>query len=322
MASLSRRDYALQELIMRVATRIFMPDLGAAQDRELTSNPFQDKDLAKVDPRHVLVEDNGAPVTIFAFSSSALLFSDHPTFEFRGFLKQVKRSCNLVFFRDVHRRAYHLTPDRKPEGLQFFENETRSLMKSLGARCHIAIGDSAGASAALYFGARCGMDKIIAFNPPFPFGTRLSPSAIFRTWLNLKALITNPRKYWEGISLGYATGTLHLVLLEEVGRKGLWDPIRAYREAEKRPRATVFFGEDCLPDTMIAHMLDGMPEVKLVPLPTWSHRSIACLAKRGELGTTIVGEILKAIGDHDARPVEAHASSGHKAVGESGTPHL
>ena len=291
MNTAARRWYALKESLVRSLVQVFMPEISSNLLRDIDTNPFGDKGLTKRTSNHVLVEDHGSNVTVFSFTGGALLFMGLPTFEFRGLLSPGDKQYNMVFLRDVRRMCYHIAPDGQPNGLEFFKHEIRSLMKSLGSDYHVAIGGSVGATAALYFATHCGMEKVIAFSSPFPFKAWSSPLAQARALLDLRRLINRPKEYWHIVLLGLTATLLEIEMTKAFGKKGIWDPIETYRGAKKRPRATIFFGEKCPPDSRIAHMLDGLPETKLVPLPTGRHNSGGYLAKRGELHAAIMDEL-------------------------------
>lgn len=243
---------------------------------------------------HVLVEDRGSDVTVFCFAGLAVMFAGLPTFEFRRILNEHGRDFNLVFFRDVQRSAYHLTPDGQPGGLQFYENEVRRLMKSLGSTYNVALGASAGGGAAFYFGTRCGMDQVVTFSPGFPGSVYTRPSMQLRTFLNVPRLLTQPAAYVELVLV-----TLGAVWVTRALRKKLdryWNVYETYQNSrETRPRATIFYGRRCGPDSLQARLMSGFPEVKLVPLPSARHNCASVLKRQGALGSAIVAEILEGL---------------------------
>lgn len=287
--------FRMKDSIARIVIRLSQPDLGAEQEREYSVDAFGERNSAASMPEVLLVEDNGAPVTVFSFASSALLFAGQPTFEFRGYLKSCGGEINRVFFRDINRLAYHVTPIGRPGGLDYYENEVRRLMNSLGGRTNIAIGDSSGGSAALYFGARCGMDKVIAFSPPFPLRCWIGPLSHIRSLLDWKLLLASPYDYWEVAFIGLTSVMFTFDLVMKVGIASVFDPIKTYKDAKPRPKATVFYGAECRPDRSVALLLSDAPEVTLRPVPTGRHNIGLVLAKKGELGPAILREIEEAI---------------------------
>lgn len=278
----------LREALFRRAIRKLQRDLGAAHRKELRDNPFQDEALRKARPRHLLVEDCNASVTVFVFASSAQLFAGQPTFDFRGLLRPEQGFCNLVFLRDPHRMAYHVSPeDGSPNGLAFYENEVRELMQSLGGKAYLAIGDSAGGAAALYFGTRCGMDRVVAFSIPFPLSNWYSFKTLYSALTDLRLLRRSWNEWHEVTRLSVVSRVMDLLFRAVVGRKNIWDPVDTFLSSPKRPQLTIYFGEDCRPDAAIAHRLGSVPEARLVPLPTALHNSTLYLARKRQLRTVV-----------------------------------
>ena len=266
----------------------FLPWYGAAQRRENASKAFAEIDGV---PQHLLVEDNGSDTTLFSFSSAALLHSGLPTFEFTGFLRRLTPVRNLVFFRDVHRLAYHVTPKGEPDGLAFYEQEVRRAIETLGSTRNVAIGDSSGAAAAIYFGTRCGMDKVVAFSPSYPMGPWVEPLAKLREFVNVRELLTDPRGYWETLALTWFSTLVYSNQLLHVGREGVFDPMQTFLECQNRPRVTLVYGERCRPDRTIAKLITDAPEVKAVPLPTGRHMLWMVAARSGGLEEFLAAEL-------------------------------
>lgn len=294
MNRLGKSWFGFKEWVTSTLIRIVLPDLGAAHRREHRENAYGADSTAN-GPAHVLVENHGADTTIFSFSSSAMLFAGQPTFQFRGFFNRDGNKYNLVFFRDVYRTAYHIAPDGQSNGLAFFESEVRRLMTELGGTTHIAIGDSAGASAALYFGACCGMDKAVAFSQPFPLTHWLGLGMKFRILFNVPLMVRDWSAWREQAFLAVTIPFAWLEMCQRVGRKGIWNPVEVYRAASPRPEAVLFFGEGCGPDSRTARLLADVPEARLMPLPTARHSVGLYLAKRGELQRLILREIEAAV---------------------------
>lgn len=290
---LTRRGWAYRQRdrAYRGLMRVIFPDVAGAIKREHADAAFMPEDR-NATPSHKLVVDQGSDATIVAFSSAALLYAGQSMREFEAFFKRYGAGYNLVFFRDVHRSAYHLTPDGEPRGLAFYEDDLRATLRELGSTRHIAIGDSAGAAAAIHFGSRCGFDKIIAFSPPFPLRHWIGPRAQLRSYFDLKLLRKEPAAYREHVVLSFTpVFWLYLPLRFRVGRRGIWNPIATYLAASPRPRLTVFYGEGSRPERDILAPLQGTPEATLVPLPTAKHFCMVTLARTGTLGSTIMGII-------------------------------
>jgi len=239
------------------------------------------------------------------------LFGGGPRFEFQKLFSKLGRSYNLVFVRELRGYFYHLTPAGALGGLEFYEKKLTEVKKRLGARHNIAMGFSAGGTAAFYFGSRCGMDKIIGFCPSFPVSVYSAPGALIRHALNFKKLLTDFGAYAE-VTVVSIWGILSAYRMQKaVGPGGEWDVMRAYRNgAGPRPLATVVYGSKCQQDTAQARGLADIAEVKLRPVPTGFHNVPGELKKRGELAALMVEEIQDVIGADDVQPFAARAASG------------
>lgn len=241
---------------------------------------------------HVLVENHGSDRTIFSFAGGALLYAGVPAFEFRKMLSQAGRGAyNLVFFRDVSRLSYHVRPDGAPGGLEFYESEIRRISEELGSRHHVAIGGSAGAAAAFYFGTRCGFKRVIAFNVPFPLKHWNSVRAQCENYFNLWKLVRHPPEYVENALLSLVTVIVEAQIRRASGSAGVWEPLETYCTSPVRPTATLFYGERCKPDARNAARVKDTPELRLVPLPVGLHNCATYLKRRGELAEAIQREL-------------------------------
>src|SRR5262245_27077100 len=80
------------------------------------------------------IDDRGSDVTFFAYSGLAAMFVGLPAFEFRGLLRGSQHTFNTVCIRDIRRISYHVRPDGGKDGLAFYEEQTRAIMKKLGAK--------------------------------------------------------------------------------------------------------------------------------------------------------------------------------------------
>lgn len=280
------RAYRVRERVFNRANRILLPHMADPVRRETEAS---DDDAI---PEPMKVIDNGADATVVSFSSAAMLHTGRPTTEFESFFQRQAKPYNLVLFRDIHRSVYHLTPDGEPGGLAWHESELEKALSKLGATRHVAIGDSGGAAAAIYYGTRCGFDTVVAFSPPFPLHHWISPLAQLRAYFDVPLLIREPSAYWEHVLIS-ATSTFmfYLPIGLRCGFGNIWDPIATYLKAERRPRLTVFYGEGSRPETKIVAQLRGLPEVTINPLPTAKHFCMVALARTGRLGATIMEAI-------------------------------
>ncbi|MBI5093503.1 MAG: hypothetical protein HZB26_13810 [Candidatus Hydrogenedentes bacterium] len=301
----------MKDVLFRWLARIFVPAWAKEMEQE---GLF---DLRGADPnavdesKYIVVEDNGADVTIFVFSGLDGLFGAGPRFEFRNLFGKLGCRYNLVFVRELRGYFYHLTPSGTLGGLEFYERRLNDAKKRLGASYNVAMGFSAGGTAAFYFGSRCGMDKIIGFCPSFPVAVYTSPGAILRHAANVKKLLTDFAAYLEvsvvSIWGNLATHRLH----KAVGRDSAWDVMSTYRNCPSgRPMATVVFGAGCQQDRAQAQGLADLPEVKLRPVATGFHNVPGELKKRGELGPLLVEEIQELLATEESLPTAARVASG------------
>ena len=273
----------------RAGARLFAPRVARLMEEELHSDAY---DTAGTEPECVRIEDVGADTTIFSFSSAGFLHAGGmPTYAFTGFFRRQLTPFNLVFLRDVHRTAYHLSPAGAADGLVFHEQLVRDTMARLGARRNIAIGESSGAAAAVYFGSRCGMDQIIAFSVPYPMDAWASWGARFRALFDLRTLFTEPGAYWEVLLITGFSVLARQSLKRAVGADAICNPAETYGQAEPRPQLTAYFGARCRPDRTIAQAFEGYPEATLVPVPTARHILWVPLARMGGLEARIMGTI-------------------------------
>lgn len=292
--------YRLRERLALRGTRLFFPAIHEAAQQEDADNPFDQKTGEL--PSHIHIVDRGSDTTIVSFSSVALLHTGQPAREFEAFFRRYGADQNLVFLRDVHRSCYHFTPDGGGDGLAFHEAELRSVLAQLGSTRTIAIGDSGGAAAAIYYGTRLGFDRVVAFSPPFPLRHWISPTAQLYALFNFKLLFREPRIYTEHVVNAIVpVFGMWLRLSLRCGFGKIWKPIEDYCAAPVKPRLTVFYGERSRPESLVVKPLRQFAEVDLRPLPTASHFGMAALARTGRLGPTI----LELLGPEADRPATA-----------------
>jgi pimeloyl-ACP methyl ester carboxylesterase len=235
--------------------------------------------------KYVEIDDRKSPVTVFAFAGAAGLFGMTPVFEFRRLLWKRGNNYNLVFFRDLQASCYHLTPQGEPTGLDFYAGEIRDIIKRLGSTHNVAVGNSAGAGAALYFGARCELDQVIAFGPHLPEKGTLK--AWWRALTDFRLLLQSP----IGYTLGIGGLNVHRKLCRAVGEKGVWSLLDPWRGPGRHPKAVIYYGEYCLPDRRMALRFAETGNVECVALPTKSHGAARFLKAQGKLGDVIIDRI-------------------------------
>lgn len=273
----------MKNLIFKWSARLFLPHLAKQMEREgffsYPSGPVEDED-------YVHVEDRGGDVTIVCFSGMAVLFAGLPRFEFRRLLRKGLKEANLVFFRDLSRMGYCLAPDGKGDGAVFYEAKVREIIADLGSSRNIALGASAGGTAALALGTRCGFDHVIAFSPV------LDPKVYGSVWhalgtvVDFKSLLTQPKAYVEQVLVAVAGGYIYRKILRLGGT--MPDLVELYRNASpNRPHVTLFYGSRCRADAYQVSLVADLPEVDLVPVDTGHHNCPAHLKKEGRLGSAI-----------------------------------
>ncbi len=288
----AKKKYALKERAARFIIRRFVPkEVVDAIENEIAGGLFTENARSEALPEHVLIEDRGSETTVFSFAGGALLFAGQPTFEFRRLLMKHGDDYNLVFMRDIHRLAYHLRPEGGGGGLEFYEGEVRRVMDQLKSKHYVALGDSVGGCAAIYYGTRCGMDHVIAMSPPCPFYAYLEPKMQLMAYIDLPLLFRSWSEFYEVAFITFATNFVEMAIKRAVGKDGVWRMPETYLEAVKRPTATIFYGERCRPDTRIAMMYKDAPDVKLVGLPTALHNTGDWMKKQGKLGEVVLEEI-------------------------------
>lgn len=270
--------------VTRWTVGLFMPDLA----KQMQAEGLFDKPEAGEKPEYLVVEDNGADITIFSFSGFDVLYAGFARFEFQRVLKEIGCKANLVFVRDLNRTGFHATPDNGPGGLEFYELEIREVMQRLGAKRNVAIGSSSGGAAALWFSTRCKMDEAIVFGAVLTADGFLRPRLLLASLLNLRQLFREPAAYFElmVVALGAWWGAKPLG--KRFGHDALMNPLEAYRRSQPdHPRVTFYYGKNAPTDAFHAHMMQDFQNVRLMPLPTGRHNTPAYLKERGKLAQAL-----------------------------------
>jgi pimeloyl-ACP methyl ester carboxylesterase len=277
--------------VIKCFLRIVMPKEARRMESDGAMAQVSVKGILDDADDYVLIDDQGADLTVFAFSGLDALFGGQTRFEFRGVFNKIDRKCNLVCFRDLRRACFCVAPDGTLTGLDFFTEKTKELMESLGATHNVTLGASMGGQMAFIVGTRCGVDRIVAFSPVFPTRFLSAPTAMLRNAFNIKLLVSEPKAYVELVVVTF----IALWLENWQGKKCDWDrdlPLREYEAAgENRPNATLIYGERSGPDSLHAESLRRFPQVKLRPVPSGRHNSPVALKERGELGTALAEEL-------------------------------
>lgn len=243
----------------------------------------------------VYIDDQGADLTVFAFSGMDSLFAGRARYEFRKFFSLLEMPCNLVCFRDPRTAAFHVGFDGVTPGIDYYSEKVSEVMAQLGARYNVALGSSSGGQAAFAFGTRCKMDKIIAFSPAFPHSVYRSPRNALKSLLSIDNLFREPQAYIETMIV-----TIAVTWMEDVTARRarlnvplkIWDTWGWYEGAgDDRPPASVYYGKRSRPDSRQARMLSQFPQVTLNPVDTARHNVPAFLLQRDQLQEVIGSEL-------------------------------
>lgn len=295
---------AIKNSGFRGAMRLFMPDLARQMQAE---GVFDANSGVYTEADCIRVEDNGADITVLAFSGLDVLYAGLARYEFQNALHALGKSANYVFVRDPHRIGFHLTPEGHPGGLPFYEALITRTMKALGAGRNIAIGSSIGGSAAFYFGTRCRMDQVLIFGAAFEVGTFTKPRMLARTIFDVPKLFREPRAYFEMLIVSIAAGWAGRQLTRRFGAENVARPLEVYAATKHRPDITLFYGETAWPDAAQAQQLAAISDARLVPLPTGRHNTPAFLKQHGQLSACLAREIDAALQAAAPLPLPATA---------------
>lgn len=274
---------AVESKVTPWAVGLLMPDLA----RQMKAEGLFEKQPTTAKPEYMVVEDNGADVTIFSFSGFDVLYAGFARFEFQRVLQQIGCKANLVFIRDIHRLGFHVTPDNQPGGLEFYEREINRVKEELGAKTNIAIGSSSGGAAAMWFASRCQMDEAVIFGAALTAKGFLRPQHLLATFFNFSMLVREPAAYFELLLVTLGAWWGGKPLLKRVGSAHLMNPLEAYKAAVKAPKITFYYGARSITDAWHAKMMAHFEKVRLVPLPTARHNTPAFLKQRGQLGMAL-----------------------------------
>ncbi len=273
--------YRIKNFGYKSGMRMLMPDLA----RQMEADGLLDLPVDGEAPRveYMKVEDNGADITIFAFSGLDVLFAGLARYEFQGVLKKLGTHANFVFMRDVHRMGFQLKPDGSQGGAAFYKEEILRVKRELGASRNIAIGSSIGGSAAFAFGTATEMDELILFGAAFNFEGFAAPAMFWKCAGDMRKLFTEPRAYAELLIVTLAARWARKGFEARIGVENVSNPMQIYADAARKPAITLLYGETSWPDAEQAALLNGFARTRLVPLPTGRHNTPAFLKARGEL---------------------------------------
>ena len=286
---MSAFTYSIKNFGYRFGMRVFMPDLAQQMEQEGMLDLPKEGETPKVE--YMKVEDNGADLTIFAFSGLDVMFAGLARYEFQKVLRDLNLKANFVFLRDVHRMGFQLTPDGQPGGPAFYIAEIQRTMAELGSTRNIAIGSSIGGSVAFSYGCTAGMDELVLFGAALNLDGFCAPGMVRKCLFDVRQLFREPRAYAELLIVTLAAGWAKKSLSEKVGVENLSMPLDAYAKAVKKPAITVMYGATAWPDVGQAAVIQDYPRTRLVPLPTGRHNTPAFLKARGELSKYIADAI-------------------------------
>lgn len=238
------------------------------------------------------VENNGSDVTVFSFAGAAVLFAGMPQFEFKKLLAEHGKGYNLVFLRDPQRSAFTKAPDGSYRGLKFFQGLIGDVMEELGSSYNVALGASAGGSGAFYLSTQMPIQQLITFSPAFPSSAYTDPATPRRAFFDFKKLLMEPKAYFEVLFVTLGARFIWRKVSKAVGEENIPDLARLYAETKPvPPRATIFYGRRCRPDSAQAESLRHLPTIRLRPVESGRHNCAADLKKQGILGKVIMDEI-------------------------------
>ncbi|MCF6286515.1 MAG: hypothetical protein L3K26_15170 [Candidatus Hydrogenedentes bacterium] len=285
---------AILNFIVKLVSRIFMPGLAKNMAEEgtfdFTTPGGTEGDFDR--SKFIQVEDKGSDITIVSFAGAAVLFAGMPQFEFRKMLNENENNYNLVFVRDPRRSAYFEHPHGGPGGVEFYMGLVNDTLKELGSSYNVALGASAGGAGAFYVSSFANINQIVAFAPGFPPVVYTKPTTQLKTYFNIKKLLTEPAAYAEVVLVTLAAQLVMWKVNRVHGANNLPDITQCYLDVTPAPpRATIFYGERCLPDRLQAMHHRNIPSITLKPINSGRHNCAADLKKQGILGKTILAEI-------------------------------
>lgn len=294
----------LTDIGFRAVSRIFLPDLVKRMKAE---GVYQMEGGGDGEVEYYLVEDRGAPITIFVFSGIDILYAGLARFEFRKVLGNLADQCNLVFFRDVSRKAYFQGPHGEPNGLDFYAQKVREIQEQLGSRYHVGIGSSGGAVGAMKFAIRCKFDYFIGFSLPVTETVITNWRSQLHTLSNIPQLLREPKGYLEVCLITFAaTWAMHGARRKEIFEGYLdehhpMSPYRVFAEATHRPKTTLVYGAHSRPDRIHAEMMKTFPEVRLHAVPTGRHNTPGYLKEHGQLDAFMHEQLETIFADYEAK---------------------
>ena len=284
---------AILNSMIKLLSRIFLPSLAKSMAEEGTFDFTSPDGEGTFDrSKFIQVEDKGSDVTIVSFAGAAVLFAGMPQFEFRKMLNENENNYNLVFVRDPRRSAYFEHPKGGPGGIEFYMPLVNETLEELGSSYNVALGASAGGAGAFYVSSFANIHQIVAFAPGFPPVVYTKPMTQLRTYFNIRKLLAEPAAYAEVVLVTIAAQLVMLKVNRLLDGVRMPDITQCYLDVEPvPPRATIFYGERCLPDRLQAMYHKDISSITIKAIDSGRHNCAADLKKRGILGKTILEEI-------------------------------
>jgi pimeloyl-ACP methyl ester carboxylesterase len=229
------------------------------------------------------IVDQGSQTTLVCFSGLALGFAGLPSFEFRKSLQAAEKQFNLVFLRDIRRFWYHLTPEGKSTGLDFYTDQIQAIQEKLGAKRLITLGVSAGGYAALYFGQRLGAEGILAFSPQTNLQRALNWDwgilrGLSKGWLKEQAMIA-------------AVLRRRTRLLQEKMPMAQWGDLTQVQNPNPNTKIHVYYCQENWLDTREASTVNALKNVSFHGCTCSDHNVAGYLRERGELFSRLMESV-------------------------------
>jgi hypothetical protein len=184
-----------------------------------------------------------------------------PVFEFFNTLNKI--NINKVFFRDFNQAWYYLGLKDIGDNIGAIENFIRKLIDKFGSTHNITLGNSMGGYAAIYFGTKLNLDKVISFSP--------------QTFIDYNNRLKFNDTRWENF-------------LSRIYQYNPDDLRNLLLSSNIKTKIKIYYGEDQL-DVIHAHYLSGINNVHLIQYTHCDHSLTKYLRDRGELKKIIKHEI-------------------------------
>ena len=304
---------SVTNFIFRWTLRIIQPKEAKRMEQDGPIALPKFKGALPENTEYVFIDDQGADITVFAYSGMDALFAGRARYEFKRIFRSLSVPCNLVCFRDPRTTAFHLSYDGGNDGIEFYGAKTKEIMDQLGAKHNIALGSSSGGLSAFAFGTMCKMDKIVAFSPVVPHTVYRGRKHFFQSLFNFRALFREPQAYVEVLIVTLAVIWLEDVALRRMRKRTpieVCDAWGIYDEAgDDKPIASLYYGERSHADARQAKMMgEAFPDfVTLKPLATGRHNCPAVLLQQDRLIEVLDSEISTVKTDRDTLPEEGLA---------------